>query len=305
MLTGSTLYIVMGSLLGLVLVAIGMQFGRRSRPHARGGSASGDAEGENREALLTMLKQLGSWTSEYSGNVTQYQAEIGALRQSAAGNPAGPEVMDVLQQIMQTNDRLKNRLDAAEIQLEKQTLQIENYLTEARTDGLTGLFNRRAFDKKLEEMFRGYRAGGRSFVLVLIDIDHFKNINDTYGHQAGDVVLQQVASKIQLSIDNPMIVARFGGEEFTALMDGPLRIAARQLDDVRKQVSGMQIEVNGTKIQVTISVGLSEPRDDLVPAPVLRRADEALYMAKNIGRNRVYYHDGRSPALVGAPEIAR
>ena len=99
----------------------------------------------------------------------------------------------LLQQIMQSNEQLQSRLDAAERQLEKQTQQIECYLTEARTDGLTGLFNRRAFDQRLEEMFVAYRDGGRSFVVVLIDIDQFKLINDKHGHQAGDEVLQQLA----------------------------------------------------------------------------------------------------------------
>ncbi|MCG8652909.1 MAG: GGDEF domain-containing protein, partial [Pirellulales bacterium] len=98
---------------------------------------------------------------------------------------------------METNEELQTRLDAAEQQLDKQTQQIESYLTEARTDGLTGLFNRRAFDQRLEEMFVGYRQGGRSFVLVLVDIDHFKSINDSYGHQIGDEVLQEIAKTLK------------------------------------------------------------------------------------------------------------
>ena len=92
----------------------------------------------------------------------------------------------LLKQIMESNGKLQTRLDAAEQQLEKQTKQIESYLTEARTDGLTGLYNRRAFDQQLDELFGNFRKGGRSFVLVLIDIDHFKRFNDRHGHQAGD-----------------------------------------------------------------------------------------------------------------------
>ncbi len=199
----------------------------------------------------------------------------------------------------------RHRLDAAERQLEKQTQQIQCYLTEARTDGLTGLFNRRAFDQKLEEMLLAYRGGGRSFVVVLIDIDRFKSINDTFGHQTGDHVLQQVASSLRMQLERAIMVARFGGEEFAVIMDGPLRFAAEKLNEVRKAIEKQRMEAGSTPLGLTISVGLSEPRDDLVVGPVLRRADEALYAAKNIGRNRVYYHDGRGPTLVGAPEVAR
>ena len=191
-----------------------------------------------------------------------------------------------------------------ERQLEKQTAQIESYLTEARTDGLTGLFNRRAFDQKLEEMFSAYRNGSRSFVVVLIDIDRFKSINDTHGHQAGDQVLQQLARMMRAELDDAVIVARFGGEEFAAIIGGPLRVAADKMNVMRKEIERERIDVGTTQLDVTVSVGLSEPRDDLVVSPVLRRADEALYAAKNIGRNRVYYHDGRTPTLVGAPEVA-
>jgi diguanylate cyclase len=206
---------------------------------------------------------------------------------------------------MTSNAQLQTRLDAAERQLEKQTQQIQCYLTEARTDGLTGLSNRRAFDQKLEEMFLAYRNGGRSFVVVLIDVDRFKSINDTFGHQIGDQVLRQVASSLRTLLERAIMVARFGGEEFAVILDGPLRLAAERLNEVRKVIEKQQMEAESSLVELTISAGLSEPRDDLVVAPVLRRADEALYAAKNIGRNRVYYHDGRGPTLVGAPEVAR
>ncbi|MCG8651380.1 MAG: diguanylate cyclase, partial [Pirellulales bacterium] len=98
--------------------------------------------------------------------------------------------------------------------------------------------------------------------------------------------------------------ARFGGEEFAVIMDGPLKMAANRMDEVRKYIADHPHALGSGELTVTISVGLSEPRDDMVASPVVRRADESLYAAKKIGRNRVYYHDGRGPALTGAPEIA-
>jgi diguanylate cyclase len=142
-------------------------------------------------------------------------------------------------------------------------------------------------------------------VVVLIDIDKFKPINDTYGHQAGDAVLKQLAQTLRTVLDQAVMVARFGGEEFAVIMDGPLRIAAERLNEVRKLIEKTPMNAGDKEIPVTISVGLSEPRQDLVVGPVLRRADESLYTAKNIGRNRVYYDEGRGPALVGAPEVAK
>ncbi len=285
-------------------VAVGTRIGRRRRP--------ADSEGltqRDRERVLELLQELGSWTHEYSGNVSEYQQKLTelseAVKRSASPSESEDRVAELLKQIMQSNGDLQSRLDAAERQLEKQTKQIEAYLTEARTDGLTGLFNRRAFDKRLDELFAGYRGGGRSFVVVLIDIDHFKSVNDTHGHQVGDQVLQQLASTLNAQLGDAIIVSRFGGEEFAVIMDGPLRIAATRMNEVRKFIAKAPLDAGNGQLAITVSVGLSEPRDDIVVSPVVRRADESLYAAKNIGRNRVYYDDGRGPILVGAPEVSR
>ncbi|WP_372722539.1 GGDEF domain-containing protein [Novipirellula sp.] len=293
---------------GLVLLAVGLTLGYRfGRKHNQ---AAGVAMSQDeRERVLQMLQELGAWTNEYSGSVSQYQTRLGELsnevRVDAQTTQAAPKVIALLKQIMESNEQLQTRLESAERQLDKQTKQIESYLTEARTDALTGLHNRRAFDQKLDETFATFRKGGRSFALALIDIDHFKNFNDTHGHQVGDQVLQQVAKLLRLELDDAIIVARFGGEEFAILMNGPLQIAADKMNKVRKTMASHQIDLGGKPLSVTISVGVSEPRDDLVASPVVRRADEALYAAKNIGRNRVYYHDGKGPSLVGAPEVAK
>lgn len=286
---------------------LGIKIGRKRS------QASGEILSENdREHMLQLLQQLGSWAHEYSGNVSDYQVELGKLSDAfkSNSNRAGVtasdnQVMMLLGQIMQSNEALQSRLEVAERQLDKQTQQIECYLTEARTDGLTGLYNRRAFDKRLDEVFTAYKKGGRSFVLVLVDIDKFKTINDNYGHQAGDQVLQQLAAAMRSQLSGAKMVARFGGEEFAAIMEGPLRIAAKQMDEFRRVIEKERMDAGDTALQVTISVGVSEPREDLVASPIVRRADEALYAAKNIGRNRVYYHDGTAPSLVGAAEIAK
>jgi diguanylate cyclase len=296
--------------LGLLLLAAGVLLGMKiGRTRSQ---ASGEILSENdREHIMQLLQQLGSWAHEYSGNVSNYQSELGKLSETFKSNQGKSDptqgetqVRMLIEQIMASNESLQIRLEAAERQLDKQTQQIECYLTEARTDGLTGLYNRRAFDKRLDELFAAYRNGGPSFVLVLVDIDKFKTINDNHGHQAGDQVLQQIAAALRSQLSGAMMVARFGGEEFAALVQGPLRVAAKQMDEVRQVIGKEQMDAGEVALKVTISVGVSEPREDLVASPIVRRADEALYAAKNIGRNRVYYHDGKAPSLVGAPEIA-
>ena len=304
MQTANLIYLSFGVILACALVGIGALIGymriKRARVQA--------ADDLDRHAVLEMLHELGSWTSEYSGNVSQYQSRIGELSEVAKRVTTGSGKLDgsvvgLLGDIMQSNSQLQKRLDAAERQLDKQTRQLESYLTEARTDALTKLANRRSFDAKVEELFNAYRKGGKSFVIAMIDIDHFKKINDTHGHPAGDEVLRQVASILRQSINNPYLLARYGGEEFVVLMAGPLRVAADRIDEMRRRVAATPLRVGELSIPITLSAGLTEPREELVPGTMIRRADESLYMAKNIGRNRVYYHDGRQAMLVGAPEV--
>lgn len=307
LLLGNVVLMASGGALAVVLMAIGFSLGMRM-----GRRRAEDDEGitqRDRERMLQLLQELGSWTSEYSGSVSQYQHRLGELSEAVAKDEISPQagnrVVLLLKQIMESNEQLQTRLDAAERQLEKQTKQIESYLTEARTDGLTGLFNRRAFDRRLDQVFAAFRKGGRSFVLVLIDIDHFKSINDNHGHQVGDDVLKELARTLKSQLSDAIIVARFGGEEFVAILNGPLRVAASRMNEVRKLIGQEIHETADGNLYVTISIGLSEPRDDVLVGPLVRRTDEALYAAKNMGRNRVYYHDGGSPTLVGAPEVAR
>lgn len=258
--------------------------------------------------VVSLLRELGNWTQEYRGGVRKYQAELSQISTAVKESQSGAEpteFMPLVERIMATNQQLQTRLEAAERQLEQQTRQIESYLNEARTDGLTGLANRRAFDKKLDELFAQFRQGGQSFVLVLIDIDHFKGINDSFGHPVGDLVLRQIAQRLNTGIENTTLVARFGGEEFAILMPSPLRMAADAIDGFRKKIAAEPIPCDGQPLRVTISVGLSEAKTDSVIGTIVRRADEALYAAKGMGRNRTYYHDGEAPALVGAPEIAK
>ncbi|SMP51059.1 diguanylate cyclase (GGDEF) domain-containing protein [Neorhodopirellula lusitana] len=325
MLSVNLFFLFAGLTLAVILLTIGYFFGRRGRKSDRREDSflPPIADEDDRQRMVELLQSLARWTQEYSGNVSDYQAnlqqishdvrsKVKAVNQDAANalsrdsaNVNDARMLSMIGEVMTANDQLQTRLLAAEKQLEEQTSQIESYLTEARTDGLTGLFNRRAFDAKLDEMFANYRGGGGSFVMILIDIDHFKVINDTHGHPVGDIVLQRIAAQLGKDVSDASIVARFGGEEFVILTELPIRIAAEKINAFRKRIADEPIVAGQISVEVTMSIGLSEPRDELVIGPIVRRADAALYCAKNRGRNRVYFDDGSGPQLFGAPEVVR
>lgn len=309
MFENPTTVFIVGALIGAALLIIGAWAGHLWANNYSPTRVRNKPEVDGSE-LLELLEQLADWTSDYSGTVSKYSKEIDAASASMRGagktSDVVSPVIQVLDGIMNSNRSLQRRLDDAERQLDKQTKDIEAYLIEAHTDALTTLPNRRAFDQRLDDMFASWRKGGSSgFVFAMLDIDHFKSINDRYGHPEGDLVLRHIGKMLKEQLDNVYLVSRFGGEEFAILMPMPLRVAAERLDRFRKLVAANPIPIDDrVNLDVTVSIGVSETREDKLIGPIVRRADEALYAAKGLGRNRVYYHDGRQPVLVGAPEVA-
>lgn len=168
--------------------------------------------------------------------------------------------------------------------------------TQARRDALTGLFNRGHFDAQLTLAFKAARESQRPLSVVFCDVDHFKGVNDTYGHQVGDAVLQS-AGKLLLRCARQLDVpARYGGEEFAIILPGTDRAgAALVAERLRKMLEKMDVPVGGGKVlQVTASFGCATLDDKFRPdsaAELLRAADEGVYNAKRAGRNRVISHE--------------
>jgi diguanylate cyclase (GGDEF)-like protein len=167
----------------------------------------------------------------------------------------------------------------------------------AATDALTGLFNRRYFERALErEASRLDRHKG-SIALLLLDIDHFKQLNDTYGHPMGDVVLKRVAETLTRELRKGDVLARFGGEEFVILLpEGSKRGAGEFAERIREAIASAPIHPGGPRRKVTVSVGWAQcPEDAPGVAELVEMADRALYFAKDTGRNRTAgYHLLRS-----------
>jgi two-component system, cell cycle response regulator len=161
----------------------------------------------------------------------------------------------------------------------------------AITDALTGLFNRRYMENQLNTLVEQASARGKPMAVLALDIDHFKSINDTHGHDAGDDVLRDFAMRIKRSIRGIDLACRSGGEEFVVVMpETGIAVAATVAERLRRRIAAepFTISAGARSIPVTLSIGIAalRGRDDS-PASLLKRADQALYRAKRDGRNRV------------------
>ena len=157
------------------------------------------------------------------------------------------------------------------------------------TDALTGLYNRRHFEDTLEREFLRAVRYKNNLSFAIVDIDFFKNINDTYGHSAGDYVLKEIAYLISQTFRKTDMVFRYGGEEFAVIItETNLENAMYPLERMRKTIENKKFVYNNQIINVTVSIGLSEVNEDTDSGNKLFEcADKALYKAKGSGRNRV------------------
>ncbi|MCE9667799.1 GGDEF domain-containing protein [Myxococcus stipitatus] len=192
-------------------------------------------------------------------------------------------------------DELSARVDRlldAQARLKRLAGQVGELQRLSSTDGLTGVHNHRHFQERLRDEFRRAQRYDDPLSLILLDLDHFKQVNDRYGHTAGDGVLREVAAALQRGVRETDLVARYGGEEFAVLLPrthltGALTVAER----VRRELALLEVGPDG-RLKVTASLGVSSfpHRTVLSPEQLLLTADEALYRAKADGRDRISLH---------------
>ncbi|MBI3182267.1 MAG: diguanylate cyclase [Myxococcales bacterium] len=183
-------------------------------------------------------------------------------------------------------ERMRSALHALNTQLVQRAQESEQ---RAQRDGLTALYNRAYLDLQLTVEFERARRTGQPLSLLFCDLDHFKEVNDTFGHRAGDEVLVAVANVLRSSVREPDLVARYGGEEFVCLLPGTGAAQAEKVGQRLRESVGSQV-VAGGKERVTVSLGCAtlEPgRTFASPREMLEAADRCLYAAKRGGRNRV------------------
>lgn len=158
----------------------------------------------------------------------------------------------------------------------------------SRVDGLTGLYNRRYWQERFEYTFKLARRRGKPITAMMLDIDHFKKVNDTYGHQAGDSVIRSLADVIRDCVRETDLAGRYGGEEFAVILtDTDVENAKKVAERIRKGAQAMVVEHDGAEINYTVSLGLAEYCPDCPSSMAwLELADQALYDAKQSGRNQ-------------------
>lgn len=256
-----------------------------------------DPAAERARESLAHLKQL---TSSVAADVDLHSTrveEISAALQAPEGQRE-EAVLAAVTKLVAVNQQMHQQLHSAEEKLHAQTRQLESHAAEARTDALTQVANRRALDDELRRCVEELARRSRPAVLMLIDVDHFKRLNDTHGHQAGDEVLRSLARSLRQNVGESELVARYGGEEFAIVFPGgTLQGVRNSAERCRVAIAGMLTRFDNRELHITASAGLAELQVGEDEQELLRRVDEALYASKKAGRNSLHWNDGHNNHL--------
>ncbi len=253
-----------------------------------------DAERANMAALQLrdLAKNVATDVGDHCTLVSGITEELGEMAEGAPGS--GAAVAEAVAKILTANDKLQKRLADAEQKIQAQAEEIRTQQSEALTDSLTKLANRRAFDNALTKNIDSFNNQRKPFSLLIFDVDHFKQFNDTHGHQAGDEVLRCVGRSMTQTVKTTDIPCRYGGEEFALILPNTkidsARIAAER---VRKAIEAMKVEFEGKNLSVTASIGVAEILSGEDDAKLIRRSDDSVYAAKEAGRNQTFWNDGQ------------
>ena len=239
--------------------------------------------------LHDLAARVAADVGEHSSRVEEINEELTSTESSDTD-----VVVTAVQKLVEANDQMQAQLCSAEDKLQEQARQIKSHATEARTDALTGLANRRAFDDETTRLFAEFQRRGQTFSIVMIDVDHFKKFNDTHGHQAGDEVLRGVGRVLQKSTRGTAVAARYGGEEFAVILPGTsVTDATVAAERVRRAIADTDFHFQGNTLRVTVSVGVADLIRGEDIAAMIERSDVALYTSKAAGRDRTHWHDGQ------------
>lgn len=204
------------------------------------------------------------------------------------------------QRVQRENKTLEDKLADTTAEVTRLRQHLEMVRRDAMTDGLTNLANRKAFDEALERAVHAADLDGQPVTLAVLDIDHFKTFNDSWGHQTGDQVIRFVAGVIARAGVSPRTAARYGGEEFALILPGVDACAAMAiLEEIREEVGSRMLKRRSTQQDlgaVTVSVGLAERLPGEPQSSLIERADAALYASKRAGRNRTTNAEKQIPA---------
>jgi len=260
---------------------------------------------EDKRITNRLRTELSNLITETSNNVGQAHSDVSISAKKLAAHSKNinkntaiedmrfilTDVVKETKQVAENGNSLKVMLDHTKNEVEQLRQELEQTKWEATTDPLTGLRNRRAFEKAMQDNIKMVETNDTQLCLVMVDIDHFKRVNDTYGHLFGDRVLKSVASLLMANIKGKDTIARFGGEEFAIMLpDTQLEFAEIVAENLRKAVERARIRKTNTGElldKLTVSLGITHFHSGEATDEFIDRADKALYLSKENGRNRV------------------
>jgi diguanylate cyclase len=283
-----------------VIAVLGYLTGRRSRVHATHEADKARRELRRAKVVARELEQIAEGVRKnlatHHLSVAKFKDRVGLLS-ATEKEAAWQDLCNEAEQILKPTLRLAEQIALAYDEIRQQTSQLMTF-SEVRTDPLTRVSNRRCLDETLDSLFAMMERYKEPFSLAIIDIDHFKQVNDKKGHLQGDRTLQAVARLLDETVRDTDIVARYGGEEFVVVMPHTnLENACRFAERVRRLIE--------TQLGLTISGGVTVALDGDNAQSLLSRADAALYSGKAAGRNRIFRHTGVDiePIVMEAAEL--
>jgi len=244
--------------------------------------------------LKSRVQNLLDDATKYGNNLDEHASQLQKIQTLGTIQKIEELLLQEVESMRSSTNLYKKQLDEAQEKLQKQEQVLQKLSHDANTDFLTQINNRAAFECRINEEFSRYKRYGHIFSLILLDLDHFKDVNDTYGHLAGDRVLHAVASLLNEEKRTSDFLARYGGEEFALILPGIDSFNAHIVaEKLRKQVESTIFRYERYPIYISLSAGVTNVLpEDQSSTDVIKRVDEATYEAKKRGKNQVVVKNG-------------
>lgn len=241
--------------------------------------------------VLRVVNDFSGETEHYNKDVDQYLDRISHDFDDENVKDIFRELVTATATLKRSGETIQKKLVESKEEINSLRQNLQQVTIEAQRDFLTGVFNRKTFEKVFDELVMHAKETNKDMCLLMIDIDYFKRFNDKFGHLLGDEVLKIVARTLTDVLKGRDIVARFGGEEFVVILpDTPIEGAMKVAEMIRATIAGKELKRKDTGDNygsITVSMGVARFRQNDTLPTLVKRADDALYQSKHLGRNRV------------------